>query len=814
MKTIQFFLLTLLLSTIQLLHSQSQNKERSNPGDTLSKIIFEKLYLHFDRTSYSAGDDIWYKVYLADANTNRLISSDNCVHVELYSKDSKLVANEVIYLSNGTGYGDFILDESMAEGTYLIRAYTNWMRNFGDLFFYTKFIEILNPYSVNPNNNHNLGKNANTIDLQFMPEGGSLVTEVVSDVGFKATDRNGLGLKISGFVISSENDTVSEIKSIHNGMGKFTFIPKPGLSYYASAATEDGISISAHLPLAKKTGNILHIENADEKSIKVVVRTDKLRMINQSANIMYISAATRNNLCLLRKISIDTTLTTIFISKENFPEGITCFTLFNSDLIPQCERLFYIHKNDGVHIQFTFDKEEYLSREKSYLTIETTNSGHSPLMANLSLAVAQIDTQEEGNFGSDICSNFLLESDIRGIIENPGYYFDQDQPDRFKFLDLLLLTQGWRNFVWKLLPDSLSILNFPIETGFSVSGRLRQLIRNKAIPNATISMLILDSLSPPIIMFTTTDNEGKFHFDGLSYTGMRKIVLSACDEKNKQRGLLLLDSLNTQFALSYVPVSVESKFIVRGKENPSINDSVPHQDELKYLKRKKFSIRDTTAIDQVEVYAKKSHLSDDGRYRIYGGLPDHVIDSKDIHGAIGMDGFLMIASYEGGFRVSGSCSHGLYITSTSHRRPGRMLTLWNGIEVPSDFLCGFDPAEIEKIEVISNTIVFGTDVAGVVSIFTKENSRSRNDIPPYVVKKELEGFYKSRIFYSPEFDGKDIPDPRTRTIYWNPNILTDVNGQAKISFYNTNKPGVAQAQVEGISSDGIPISGKVKYRIK
>ena len=405
-------------------------------------LVFEKVYLHFDRNCYKAGEDIWFKAYLADAGTNRFISSETCLHVELYNREAKRIAKEVIRLTNGTGYGDFSLDEDLPAGIYFVRAYTNWMRNFGELFFFTRTIEISNPYASEPRAKTVDNSEDHRIDLQFMPEGGSLIEDILSDVGFKAIDESGHSCEVKGFVFSSANDTITAFNSAHLGMGKFSFIPKPGLSYYAAGTTRNGRQFRVPLPLAKKKGYVLHITDVNDNYFKVVARTNLINLQNLSRKPVYLSCVTRNNPYIAQKISVDTTISTIFISKKNFPEGITCITLYDSNLLPECERLFYIHKKEGLHLALSSDRGEYEPEEKAGINIVLNDTDNNPVEADLSMSVAELNTKEEQKYYSNICSHFLLESDIKGKIEQPGYYFDPEQADRFSSLDLLLLPRA------------------------------------------------------------------------------------------------------------------------------------------------------------------------------------------------------------------------------------------------------------------------------------------------------------------------------------------------------------------------------------
>ena len=109
-----------------------------------SAKIVEKVYLHVDRQSYYPGDDIWFKAYLIDASDQLLSSNSMNLHVELISPGLQIIDSRIIKLENGLGNGDFHLSEKLQSGRYRLRAYTNYMRNFGDQLFFNKDITIIN----------------------------------------------------------------------------------------------------------------------------------------------------------------------------------------------------------------------------------------------------------------------------------------------------------------------------------------------------------------------------------------------------------------------------------------------------------------------------------------------------------------------------------------------------------------------------------------------------------------------------------------------------------------------------------------------
>src|SRR5664279_2745510 len=140
MKKSNVFVVGLSLVLTQLSLGSSINSQNQPIYDSLK--IVEKVYLHVDRDSYFAGEGIWFKAYLIDALDRLLTDHSNSLHVELISPSLKIVSNRIIRLDGGLGNGDFKLPNDIRSGRYTLRAYTNYMRNFGDQLFFTKEISV------------------------------------------------------------------------------------------------------------------------------------------------------------------------------------------------------------------------------------------------------------------------------------------------------------------------------------------------------------------------------------------------------------------------------------------------------------------------------------------------------------------------------------------------------------------------------------------------------------------------------------------------------------------------------------------------
>lgn len=105
------------------------------------KIPGEKIYMQFVKPAYILGDTIWFKGYLFNATYLTPTTQSGILYIDLADEDNKLVRQFRLPVQEGITWGNIALNqENFKEGTYTLRAYTSWLRNFGDdYFFYRRF---------------------------------------------------------------------------------------------------------------------------------------------------------------------------------------------------------------------------------------------------------------------------------------------------------------------------------------------------------------------------------------------------------------------------------------------------------------------------------------------------------------------------------------------------------------------------------------------------------------------------------------------------------------------------------------------------
>lgn len=106
------------------------------------QLPIEKLYLQFDKPYYSAGDTIWFKAYLFQADYLLSSRKSGLLYIELADEGNNVVKRAMIPLADGQGTANIAINDDIPPGSYVFRAYTNWMRNFGDDYVFKRRVYV------------------------------------------------------------------------------------------------------------------------------------------------------------------------------------------------------------------------------------------------------------------------------------------------------------------------------------------------------------------------------------------------------------------------------------------------------------------------------------------------------------------------------------------------------------------------------------------------------------------------------------------------------------------------------------------------
>lgn len=106
----------------------------------------EKIYIHYDRPQYHLNDTLWLKGYITTGALQFVNDSSRIACIEFIDDNGVLVKRISAVCEIGFFNSNLILSASLfSQGNYTLRAYTNYMRNFGDSLFYTGTFKIIDP---------------------------------------------------------------------------------------------------------------------------------------------------------------------------------------------------------------------------------------------------------------------------------------------------------------------------------------------------------------------------------------------------------------------------------------------------------------------------------------------------------------------------------------------------------------------------------------------------------------------------------------------------------------------------------------------
>lgn len=819
MRIIFFLLITVTISLI----TQGQSRP-----DSIVRVLNrynqrlpqEKVYLHLDRSYYSAGDTVWFKAYLVKAGTHRADLASKNLYVDLLKKaNGKLVEHIVLKNEGGFSHGALDLPDSLSAGAYEIRAYTNWMRNFPENYFFSKDVFILDKTAMG----FGIDVSSEIDDLQFFAEGGELVEALENRMAFKAVNNSGQGIDFKGYIISEEQDTIVTIQSQHLGMGSFVFTPEPGEKYFA--IIENQLSAKQYeLPDAKPQGYTLYVDNVSDPAVIKVIAQNNF----SDKELPMLIVQQRGTVIVAFQSKVEGNYFAWALPKKNFTEnGVAQLTLFNSNGEPQCERVIYISSQAPLQISVSADKTEYKPREKVVLLIHATDGAHNPIAGNFSLSVTDSKQVPVELNGSTICNYLYLTSDIqklmeekiKGNIEQPNYYFNPANPNALNHLDILLMTQGWRRFLWTdVVNKKHNAPQFEIESGIEIHGSAELKDGKELEKPMKVILSYYHGIDSIANISSSTDLSGGFRFSVTDINGESKIFLRGVKEKGNRDFTLSLD-LNEMQDYKPKPGSIDNPFI-----NP------PHQTQIYPVKtgNQNGNVKGKL-LKEVTVKAKKVKPEQkmDVRRALYQG---YNVKTVDIDKGLCTSASSILSMLEG--QVSGLifviAPDGTYIpkirgtSSFGIAGDPPPLILVDGIPVPLSYLSTMPPCDVKSIDVVTSNVSL-LNARGVISILTKDaNDRGKGEelenIPGIITAKIL-GYQVRREFYSPKYPitethkAESSKDLRS-TLYWNPIIKTDSRGDAKVTFYNSDNTAMIQAGLQGISVDGKPGCTTFSYSVK
>jgi hypothetical protein len=755
-------LLLVMMCCISTLINAQQTTINANEIVAVKQPLREKIFVHTDKDFYIAGEILWFKLYDVSADSLKPLDLSNVAYVEILNANQKPVLQATVALNDGSGNGSFYLTSSLTSGNYIFRAYTNWMKNFDADLFFQKNITIVN--TLTPLAQH-ATDNAENYEAGFYPEGGNLVAGLQSKVGFKVTDKYGKGIDCSGNIVDENKRTVASFSTLKFGMGSFYFTPEAN-NTYSAVLNINNRSVTKELPAVNSKGYVMNAKD-DNDAIKVSVQSNA----STRSPVYLIAYNNRNVSEALIQTTDDNGNAYFVVQRSGLHAGITHLIVFNDNKQPVCERLVF-KRPEQMQLNVSPDNTSYTTRSEVKLNVATSAG------ADLSMAVYLLDSLQ-GIDENNILNYLWLTSDVKGYIESPAYYFNNDNPEVDSALENLLLTQGWSRF--KTANNEQAFHFAPEREGHIIEGRVTD--KNSGVPGKNVNVYL--SVPGKYCRFAPaiSNDSGEVFFDVKDFYGLGEIVVQTEKNDSNYRVDIADPFSEKKASWNIAPLSLAPEKLQQLTQH---NLAMQVQNAYAINALNKFN---SPYIDSVPFYGAPDavyYLDNYVRFNTMEEiLREYVVNvNVRLH-----DGVYGLRSFD-------PRNHSIFETNP--------LVLIDGVpEFDMNKVMGYNPLKIKRADVVNKKCYINSFTAnGIVSYSTYNGDLDGFQFDPGTIELSYDGLQLQREFYSPQYNADDarqsrMPDYRN-VLYWSP----QVNQNKSLSFFTSDIKGKYVVIVQGLNADG------------
>lgn len=518
-------------------HMKAQNtSDISKIYKDYTNAAREIVYLHLNKSTYIKGEDIGFTAYVLDKKTKKPSLITTNLYVSIEDKERNVLKQKLIRVEEGIASDVFTLDSLFTSGHYNIKAFTNWMRNFNEKNYFIETIKVMDP---DVEAYYRIETVSNEIDAQFLPESGHLLNDAINTIGVTIKDSNGYGVSFSkGEVIDQNNNVITTFETNQFGIGKFQLIPQIGNTYSVKTkyANKDFI-----LPLGQKierNGILLSVKKLKSKLfISAVTNNNTLNSIkNKKHTLLLHNGDTYKTIDF---VFTENTTVNKAIDYKNINPGINIFTLFDENIRPIAERLFFNY--EGLDIKKPHLVSAIRQKDSTLINIDLSNID-TGTDGNVSVSILPSSTKSYKRH-NNLVSYTFLEPYVRGLIEQPKYYFTEITEKKKYELDNLLITQGWSSYSWTEIFNNSNNMKYPFEQGITIKAN----IPNKEIKNDK-GYVIHTLNKEPLKVISVSDNDESFIIKN-TFPDENSFFISKMDSEEK----LIPASLYMQYFPSTIP---------------------------------------------------------------------------------------------------------------------------------------------------------------------------------------------------------------------------------------------------------------------
>lgn len=768
--------LSRIVPLILLLAFTSESEFHENVQEKLDgyydRNIPAKLSFFFNQSQYVPGDTIFFRALFVRTDDYQPISGRQIVNIDLIGHQGAAVLQQKIVVENGWAQNQIVIPGDLSPGAYTLVAYSNWMRNQDHrLFSYNSLLVS--------------GTKELVIDtrqpLQFYPEGGALIRGVhnriiaVGDPEEKVT------------VVDTQNRAVASVVLNRFGIGAFDLMPLENESY-------KGVSAGRQVAFPKVTNDpvsmIVTAPNAGGP-LKIALEKSGGRDAEQS---FYLTLVHARKVYYSSRISFDKPDPVVYVPHETLLPGLSLVTLFREDGTELLNRMVFIRDINKAGLKINVDRKTVSPREKVTVHVRLVNDRGEPVTGMVSVSV-QDSLLLPTRMDEGTSQKRVLDDLPYSALTHPAVGEMDDNT-----LNDFLITQSWCRFSWKDVMNDKTFDRYPVSSFVRLTGRAIH-PEEKSFGDSTRITFFLQQ--DALTYQAYVDPTGNFDFP-LALDFQSTPVYYRVETRGRRlEGISIQPRTDVAHALA-LPGAKEGSAssplgVFAAKRKLVDNAYAPSLDVKNYAQRSKEAIENSLSeyfVPDVEVrladYLLLPTMEETFR-EIVSSVIHRVIDRRSV----------------------------IRIFLPDEKRWGNENPLFIIDGVITDdihYLMSLKPQDVAVIKVINsrkNKSVLGAiGENGVLIVETKIPNNARN------VPRPGNTFYAIGISQPIPFPNitSDTFRPRKPIIksclYWNPEVVTDGNGNATFSFFTADNTGTFRILIDGITEDGEPVSGARYIKVK
>lgn len=619
----------------------------------------------------------------------------------------------------------------------------------------------------------------NDFDVKFFPEGGALLSIPHQNVAFKAQGADGFSKEVEGFLFNSKGDTLTNFRSEHNGMGIFTMNPVDNETYYVTVRTNDSITKRFDLPAIEPKGISIAMSHYKQEIRYEIQKTEATEWPQK----LFLLAHTRGKLAILQPINPKRTFGKM--NDSLFTEGITHFMLIDEQGNALSERLIFVPDHKPNQWQITADQPTYGKREKVSLQIAAKDNEGNPVEGTFSVSITDRKSIQPDSLADNILSNLLLTSDLKGYVEDPAFYFLNQDARTLRSIDYLMMTHGWRRHKMEnvLRTPSLNFTNY-IEKGQTISGRIMGFF------GANVKKGPICVLAPKynIIATTETDEKGQFIVN-TSFRDSTTFLVQARTKKGFAGVDILMDP---------------PQYPVATHKAPYFNGATTFMEDYLMNTRDQYYMEGGMRVynlKEVTVTAKRERPSSKSIYT--GGINTYTVEEDRLQG-YGQTAFDAASRLP-----SVTITNGSEIHIRNNSEPAIIVIDDIVYEDASDILKDIQVSDMSSISLLrgADAVILGPRASGGAVVITLKDPRNLPARPAQgIITYTPLGYSESVEFYHPTYDTPEKKNAQRSdfrsTVYWNPELRLDAEGKATIEYYTPDSTAPEDIIIEGVDKNG------------